>query len=109
MASEPRRAKGYSCGIPVSSSGMRDRAKPRNRQPVDPSTPRRAAFPPMDGVDCESTAGGAGRFEPAPAGNYFKPDRVEETAVKDFASHFAKPGFLWILLLALPLAAAFFY
>src|ERR1039458_6446389 len=51
---EPRRAKGYSCGIPVSSSGMRDRAKPRNRQPVEPSTPRRAAFPPMDGVDCES-------------------------------------------------------
>ena len=34
---------------------------------------------------------------------------MEETAVKDFASHFAKPGFLWILLLALPLAAAFFY
>src|ERR1039458_5288527 len=58
---EPRRAKGYSCGIPVSSSGMRDRAKPRNRQPVDPSTPRRAAFPPMDGVDCESNGRGARR------------------------------------------------
>ncbi len=34
---------------------------------------------------------------------------MEETAVKEFASHFAKPEFLWILLLALPLAAAAFY
>jgi len=34
---------------------------------------------------------------------------VEEVAVKDFASHFAKPEFLWILLLGLPLAAGAFY
>ena len=34
---------------------------------------------------------------------------MEEIAVKEFASHFAKPEFLWILLLALPLAAAAFY
>ena len=34
---------------------------------------------------------------------------MEEIAVKDFASHFAKPEFLWILLLGLPLAAGAFY
>jgi Ca-activated chloride channel family protein len=34
---------------------------------------------------------------------------VEEIAVKEFTDHFVKPEFLWILLLALPLAAGFFY
>jgi Ca-activated chloride channel family protein len=34
---------------------------------------------------------------------------LEEIAVKEWTNYFARPEFLWILLLALPLAAAFFY
>jgi Ca-activated chloride channel family protein len=34
---------------------------------------------------------------------------VEEVAVKELTNYFAKPEFLWVLLLALPLAAGLFY